>query len=279
LITDSSDICAQNQTKVGRTNIINHEIYTGNARPVRQPPYRTDPIKEKFLIEEIFQMEEQETYCYYADSTGWESPASDYETYIEYDKNLEEERWSDGYDNSYSLQESWPGSPDQQINDEDDYTPFNEFWSEARTQQEQEIKELFSITVKPEYSFPELLKWSFRDLLEENIVTKHVVANQPIRKGGSKCTWECDEENHHQHNYCKLCKRNLPYGVKWHQNCKYGFERDVRPPFNPDYLFKFIYWKEPEAVVRENEECRRFAQQQRQQERQQRRQQQQEVDR
>jgi len=46
-----------------------------------------------------------------------------------------------------------------------------------------------------------------------NIVQKQVIAGQPIQREGSRCTFSCDIENHHIHNYCKACKTNLPYGT------------------------------------------------------------------
>ena len=81
---------------------------------------------------------------------------------------------------------------------------------------------------------------------------KQVIANQPINSGGSRCDFSCDIENHHIHNYCKACKRNLPFGVKIH-NCTVGigigkFHFDM----NPDFLVNQPWWKEPEEVTVEN---------------------------
>jgi hypothetical protein len=49
----------------------------------------------------------------------------------------------------------------------------------------------------------------FANLYLNNLKIKNVVANQPINRGGSRCTDACDIENHHTHRYCKACKRNL----------------------------------------------------------------------
>ena len=86
----------------------------------------------------------------------------------------------------------------------------------------------------------------------DNIVIKNVVANQPIRKGGSRCDFSCDIENHHTHTYCKLCKKNLPYGTVIH-HCVFGFgPGQVHPGMDPKHLVNEIWWQEPEAVQQEN---------------------------
>ena len=89
-------------------------------------------------------------------------------------------------------------------------------------------------------------------LYEDSIVEKQVIANQPIRRGGSKCTFSCDLENHHLHTYCKACKRNLPYGTIVH-SCTVGFNLgQKRPDMNPEYLINIPWWKEPATVQLEN---------------------------
>ncbi|RGB41073.1 hypothetical protein C1646_663370 [Rhizophagus diaphanus] len=47
----------------------------------------------------------------------------------------------------------------------------------------------------------------------DNIKIKQVITSQPINYGGSRCTMECDTENHHMHIYCMMCKKNLFYGT------------------------------------------------------------------
>ncbi|CAG8636928.1 15312_t:CDS:1, partial [Funneliformis mosseae] len=44
-------------------------------------------------------------------------------------------------------------------------------------------------------------KDEMEDIYLENIKIKSVIANQPITKGGSQCTFACDVENHHIHTY------------------------------------------------------------------------------
>ena len=74
-------------------------------------------------------------------------------------------------------------------------------------------------TIPYDYTLQEL-----QDIYAENIKIKQVIASQPIERGGSKCTWDCDTENHHIHTYCKACQRNLPYGTINH-HCTIGFEQ------------------------------------------------------
>jgi hypothetical protein len=54
----NKDINAGSQTEIGRTNLIQHKINTGDAAPIAQTYYRTSPPKEKFLREEIAKLEE-----------------------------------------------------------------------------------------------------------------------------------------------------------------------------------------------------------------------------
>src|SRR6266487_1623163 len=54
---EKKDICAKNQTDIGRTNITKHKILTGDATPVSQAPYRMNPQKKEFLRQEIANME------------------------------------------------------------------------------------------------------------------------------------------------------------------------------------------------------------------------------
>ena len=85
-----------------------------------------------------------------------------------------------------------------------------------------------------------------------NLKEKQVIAGQPIRNGGSRCTFECDTDNHHIHNYCTACKRNLPYGTIVH-DCVIGFTlRKIRPGMDPHYLISVPWWKEPLAVQQQN---------------------------
>ena len=57
LLNEYVDICAKSQTEIGRTTEIKHRIYTGNAMPIAQKPYRTNPENAKFLNEELKKME------------------------------------------------------------------------------------------------------------------------------------------------------------------------------------------------------------------------------
>ena len=83
---------------------------------------------------------------------------------------------------------------------------------------------------------------------DETPYIEQVIANQPIRRGGSKCTDACDTENHHVHNYCTVCKRNLFIGETFHA-CKWGlYEGEIHPEMDPRYLINQSWWKEPYLV-------------------------------
>ena len=58
LTQEYKDICAKNQTDIGRTNITKHKILTGDTTPISQAPYRMNPQKKEFLRQEIANMEE-----------------------------------------------------------------------------------------------------------------------------------------------------------------------------------------------------------------------------
>jgi hypothetical protein len=72
LLNDHSDICAKSQTRIGRTNLIRHRILTGDAAPIAQTPYRTNPKNREFLKNEIVKMEEQGIVR--KSSSPWASP-------------------------------------------------------------------------------------------------------------------------------------------------------------------------------------------------------------
>ena len=90
------------------------------------------------------------------------------------------------------------------------------------------------------------------NIYRENIKVKQVIANQPITKGGSQCTFNCDTENHHLHTYCKACKKNLSYGIIEH-DCIIGFgPGKIQPDMDTNYLINDLWWEEPEKVKQEN---------------------------
>jgi hypothetical protein len=57
LLKENADICAQSQTDIGRTNLIQHCINTGDSAPISLPFYRYIPKKLAFLKKEIVDME------------------------------------------------------------------------------------------------------------------------------------------------------------------------------------------------------------------------------
>ena len=60
LLEEYKDICAESQTKIGRTHLIKHKIITGDAEPTAQQAYRCNPKNMNFLKEEIAKMENEE---------------------------------------------------------------------------------------------------------------------------------------------------------------------------------------------------------------------------
>src|SRR6185312_11320162 len=57
ILNENLDICAKSQTEIGRTNIIEHKIITGDAIPVAKAPYRVNMRNREFLKTEIEKME------------------------------------------------------------------------------------------------------------------------------------------------------------------------------------------------------------------------------
>jgi len=131
--------------------------------------------------------------------------------------------------------------PDRPLNqaikavDEDFATPYN-FTSTSDhidipypdqsdiSESEEEINIIF------EESHPEtvdigtyMMTWEeYEQIFRANIIIRQVIANQPRRRGTSRCTDLCDIEKHHMHTYCRICKKNLYYGTTIH-DCDIGF--------------------------------------------------------
>jgi hypothetical protein len=89
-------------------------------------------------------------------------------------------------------------------------------------------------------------------IYKESLKEKHVVAGQPLTKGGSRCTFECDTENHHTHNYCTCCKRNLQYKEVLH-SCEWGLGLGQRhPEMIPTRLTDEPWWDNDESFAAPN---------------------------
>ena len=72
LLGKNRDVFATSIAELGTTNLHFHKIETGNAKPIRQAPYRTTPEK---LAEITRQIEEMEKYNIISKSTSqWRSP-------------------------------------------------------------------------------------------------------------------------------------------------------------------------------------------------------------
>jgi len=59
LISDSADVCASSQMDIGRTNILKHDIHTGNHAPIAKQAYKSNPVKKVFIENEIQDMEKR----------------------------------------------------------------------------------------------------------------------------------------------------------------------------------------------------------------------------
>lgn len=57
VINEGADVCASSQLDIGRTNLLKHEINTGNNLPVATQAYKSNPIKKTFIEKEIEDME------------------------------------------------------------------------------------------------------------------------------------------------------------------------------------------------------------------------------
>jgi hypothetical protein len=67
------NVIATDLTQLGRTNIVTHHIDTGNAREIKQHPYRMSPKHETFIKEEIGRLEQQGLIV--PSHSPWTSPA------------------------------------------------------------------------------------------------------------------------------------------------------------------------------------------------------------
>ena len=127
----------------------------------------------------------------------------------------------------------------------------DESWGLPEDNQEKEISNIWSVwTVS--YFFTEQ---EVKDLYQDLIKTKWVTANQPIRRGKWACDQYCDEENHHLHSYCTICRKQIYPGMEYNHGCKFGFGiGEIHPDMNPLYLINDVFWSEPEFTLEEQEE-------------------------
>jgi len=72
LLKEYKDLCAKSQTEIGRTDLVKHQIITGEAVPIAQQPYRVNPKNRDFLKQEIAKMETQGIIR--KSSSPWASP-------------------------------------------------------------------------------------------------------------------------------------------------------------------------------------------------------------
>ena len=60
LLVKNGDLFAKDGEPPGRTNIIKHQIFTGDAAPIVQRAYKSNPWDKKFIQEEIVKLLQQE---------------------------------------------------------------------------------------------------------------------------------------------------------------------------------------------------------------------------
>ena len=72
LLDHYSDVFASSSKELGRTAIVKHEIDTGDARPIKQPPYRVSQSQRAEIEKQIDTMLEQEVIR--VSSSPWSSP-------------------------------------------------------------------------------------------------------------------------------------------------------------------------------------------------------------
>ena len=72
LINNSADVCASSQMDIGRTNILKHDINTGNNAPIAKQAYRSNPVKKAFIENEIKDMEKRKIIR--KSKSPWASP-------------------------------------------------------------------------------------------------------------------------------------------------------------------------------------------------------------
>ena len=72
LLEQYSDVFASSSTELGRTTIIKHEIHTGDARPIKQQPYRVSQSQKVEIEKQINTMLEQDVIR--VSSSPWSSP-------------------------------------------------------------------------------------------------------------------------------------------------------------------------------------------------------------
>ena len=72
LINNSADVCASSQMDIRRTNILKHDINTGNNAPIAKQAYRSNPVKKAFIENEIKDMEKRKIIR--KSKSPWASP-------------------------------------------------------------------------------------------------------------------------------------------------------------------------------------------------------------
>ena len=142
--------------------------------------------------------------------------------------------------NTDEYQQTWEGyeynkrrnyySYEEEVNNSDD--SFNQ-WSDHRSEENERMEDLANVPVNSSWT---PTREELEVLYLSAMKIKQVIAGQPITRGGSRCDYTCDTENHHVHTYCTICKRNFLYGTTIH-SCTMEFELgQIHPVMNSKYL-------------------------------------------
>ena len=70
LLKRYEDIFAKDEYDLGRTDIVKHEIDTGDCKPIKQAAYKVNPHKKKIIEDEVKKMSLVITN-YFSTKTEW----------------------------------------------------------------------------------------------------------------------------------------------------------------------------------------------------------------
>ena len=72
LLTEYADVFSRDSTDLGKTDVVQHQINTGTATPIRQPPRRLPLVQREEAVKAVYEMENQEILE--PSSSPWSSP-------------------------------------------------------------------------------------------------------------------------------------------------------------------------------------------------------------
>ena len=175
----------------------------------------------------------------------WEKPfqQQDWEPVVDEQKyTYEQDSWGEPMENSkgYYLNEK------QDWNWESDNDWGNNYPNENVQQQRfLDSDEFIRVTQRGDDSYAYGYGYNtenLQQLYSQNIAIRQVIGGQSYTSGNGQCDGGCDTMNHHIHTYCRVCKRNLPYGTTIHQCNVPSYNHEF--VMNPEYLNNQPWWDE-----------------------------------